>query len=316
MKIVISRKVPKSGIDLLKNKGFDLDYHNSTDKLSQAELINRCQDADALWSLLDDNIDAKFIQSCPNLRVIANYAVGYDNIDLDEANNHDIPVTITPDVLSNATADLAFALLLGVARRLVEGHQFVMDGKFDGWGSTLLLGSEISGKTLGVLGAGRIGSVMARRGLGFDMNVLYHAQSAKPYLDDLGCNFVDLDEILKRSDFLSIHLPLNEQTDHLINRDRLLQMKTGAYLINTGRGAIVDEDALVELLKSDHLAGAGIDVYENEPEIHPGLKQLDNVILLPHIGSATVAARNKMSRITAQSIIAELEGKPSPHRVN
>ena len=318
-KVVITRTIPKNGIQILKDNGYILDYHDRFDPLPPDLLRQKCQDADALLCLLDDTIDGELIQSSPKLQIISNYAVGYNNIDLEAAKQAGITVTNTPGVLTNATADLAFGLLLAVARRIVEADQYIRNrkeqGRFEGWQSTMLLGAEMTGSTLGILGAGRIGTAMAKRGLGFGMKIIYHARTSKSELDTLGCSFVNLDTIIQTSDFLSVHLPLTEETEHLLDRNRLEQMKSGAYLINTGRGRLIDESALVSVLQSGKLAGAALDVYEDEPKIHPGLYELDNVVLVPHIGSATTYARETMSRLAAEAIVAVLDGDEPNHRV-
>lgn len=309
MKVVVSRKVPTVGIERLRSRGYQVDHHDRNERLSTEELLMRTRDADALWCLLDDPITSEFIRQCPNLKVIANYAVGFNNIDLDAARQYGIWVCNTPDVLTNATADLALALLLAVSRRIVEGHRYILENKFSGWESTLMLGSELSGKTIGILGAGRIGSAVAQRCLGFEMKVQYFNRSPKPELDRLGCKRMDLNSILSQSDFLSLHLPLTPETYHILSKERLSQVKPGAYVINTGRGALIDEESLVNSLQSGALSGAGLDVFEFEPEVSSGLLQLDNVVLLPHIGSATKEARGKMSEMCASSIIDVFAGK-------
>lgn len=317
MKVVISRRIPQKGIELLKREGFEIDYNDSTEKLPIAVLAEKCRTADALICLLDDSISEEFIKSCNNLKVIANYAVGFNNINLAAATKQGIVVTNTPDVLTNATADLAFALLLAVARRVVEGHAYIAAGSFNGWGSTLLLGSELTGKTIGIIGAGRIGSAMAKRARGFDMRVLYYSRTPKPALDVLHCQKIDLDTLLQQSDFISVHLPLTDATDHIFDKQKIAQIKNGCYFINTGRGSLVDEAALVDALQSGHLAGAGLDVYEHEPKIHPGLLDLPNVVLLPHIGSATHHARNTMSEMCATAIVDVVKHHRTPlHPIN
>ncbi|MHA2502127.1 MAG: 2-hydroxyacid dehydrogenase [Candidatus Kariarchaeaceae archaeon] len=312
---MISQKIPDSGIVLLEERGYELVYLDQEYPLETEELLKVCRDADALLCLLSDQINADFLQQCHKLQVVANYAVGYENIDVPTARERGIVVTNTPDVLSKATADLAFGLLLAVSRRIVEAHQYILEGEFDGWKSTLLLGTEISGKTLGVLGAGRIGTEMAKRAIGFDMDVIYHSRSPKSHLDDTGCRWVDLETLLSESDFISLHLPLTTETKLIINAKTLARMKQGVYLINTGRGKLVDEQALVTALRTGQLAGAGLDVYELEPDIHPELTELNNVVLLPHIGSATTEARDKMAGLCASAIIDVLEGRTPPNQV-
>ncbi|MHA2250814.1 MAG: 2-hydroxyacid dehydrogenase [Candidatus Kariarchaeaceae archaeon] len=316
MRVVISRLIPVEGINLLKEKGYEIDYHDSEQPLTYQELISRTKYADALLSFLDDLIDENFIHSCSNLKIISNYAVGYNNVDVNAASAKQIFVTNTPGVLTEATADLTLGLILSITRNIVQAHKYVIEGKFKVWGSTLLRGMELNGKILGIVGAGRIGSAVAKRALVFGLKIYYFSRTDKPQLDDLGCKRCDIDQIIKQSDIISLHLPLSDETKFFINRERLFSMKKGAYLINTGRGKLIDEDALADALGSNHLSGAGLDVYEDEPIIHPKLISLDNVVLLPHIGSATFYARRAMSEIAATNIIDALEGRTPKYLVN
>jgi glyoxylate reductase len=260
---------------------------------------------DALLCLLTDRIDAGVLEGAERLRIVANMAAGTDNVDLAAAERLGVAVTNTPDVLSEATADLAFALLLAVARRLVEADRWVRSGRFTGWSPDLLLGLDVSGRTLGIVGAGRIGQAMARRAKGFGMQVLARGRHTGP----------PLEELLERSDFLSLHVPLGPATRHLIGAPELRRMRPHAVLINTARGPVVDEAALVRALREGWIAGAGLDVYEREPALAPGLVELDNVVLAPHVGSATRGTRARMAEIAAENIIACLAGRPLPSPV-
>jgi glyoxylate reductase len=278
---------------------------------TRAELFEAAREADGLVTLLSERVDGALIDAAPRVRVVANHAVGLDNIDLAACAARGVVVTHTPDVLTDATADLTWALILAVARRVLEGHQMVDAGGFTGWSPTMLLGKELAGATLGIVGFGRIGQAVARRGLGFGMRVAYAARSAAPAAveRELQARRVALDELIPSADVLSIHCPLTPETRHLINRERLFAMKRDAILINTARGPIVDEAALAEALAQGSLMGAGLDVYEREPEVHPGLPGLRNAVLLPHLGSATEAARRRMAERSVGDAARVLRGE-------
>jgi lactate dehydrogenase-like 2-hydroxyacid dehydrogenase len=258
------------------------------------------------------------INEAKNLKIIANYAVGYDNIDVKAATAKGIVVTNTPGVLTDSTADMAWALLFSITRRIVEGDRLTRAGKFTGWAPMLLLGGDLVGKTLGIIGAGRIGTAMAMRSRGWNMRILYTTQSSRNAVleETLGAKRVDLETLLKESDFISLHTPLSEKTRHLIGSREFSIMKRTAYLINTGRGAVIDEVALVNALRNKQIAGAGLDVYEEEPKLKPGLAELDNVVLTPHLGSATVETRTKMSLMVAENIIAVLNKQKPKNCIN
>jgi len=309
--IVVTSKLPGDALE-----AFGEDYKvksfagkKAPEKKELAKLFAR---ADGAITLLSDPIDETVLANS-RVRIIANYAAGYNNIDIRTASEKNILVTNTPDVLTNATADLAWALILSAARRLPEGERVMRNGKFRGWAPELLLGMDLSRKTIGIVGMGRIGKAVARRALSFGMKVLYTQRKRllpseeEPY----GARFIDLDTLLKESDIVSLHCPLTEETRHLLNHQRLCLMKKGAILINTARGPIVDEEALAEALES-HLFSAGLDVYEKEPEVHPPLLKLKNVILLPHIGSAGKETREEMARMAVNNVIAFFDGKVPP----
>ncbi len=310
--VLITRKIPDAGIKLLQEKGYRLIINDRDRPLSRDELKTMIRDCDGVITLLSDTMDKEIIDAAPNLKVIANYAVGYNNIDIEYATHRGIRVTNTPDVLTPATADLAWALLMAVSKRIIEADAFVRAGKFKGWAPELFLGHDVTGKTLGIIGAGRIGQAVGRRAKGFEMTLLYYSRSPKPNFEaETGARRVSLEVLLQSSDFVSLHCPLTEETYHLLNEQRLKSMKKGSILINTARGPVVDETALVQALKYGPLAGAGLDVYENEPQVHPELLKMKNVVLLPHIGSATTETRNEMARMVARNIIAVLEqGRP------
>jgi glyoxylate reductase len=258
------------------------------------------------------------MSSAPHLRVVANYAVGFNNVDVAAATRRGVLVTNTPGVLTEATADLAFALLLSVARRVVESDRFLREGKFKGWKADLLLGSDVYGQTLGIVGFGRIGQAMARRGLGFNMSILYSdARRASPEVEsELRAQYVPLDELLRKADYVTIHADLNDQTRHMISEREFKLMGRDHYLINAARGPIVDEKALVRALKEGWIKGAGIDVYEKEPQTEPGLTDCWNAVLLPHLGSATVTARAAMAETAAKNLIVAVDGQRPPNLVN
>lgn len=316
MKIFVTRKIPEEGLDLLR-KEHEVEINPYNRALTKKEIIQGLKGRDGLLCLLTDNIDEEVIRSEPRLKMIASYAVGYDNIDVKTATNLGIPVSNTPGVLTDATAEMAWALLFSVARRIVEGDRFSRAGKFRGWDPLLLLGKDISGKVLGVIGTGRIGSAFALKSKGFNMRVLYVSNHRNKLLEkELGAEKVKLDELLKQSDFISLHVPLLPSTRHLISEKQLRMMKKNAILINTSRGPVVDEKALIKALKKKWIFGAGLDVYENEPEIPDELKKLDNVVLQPHSASATVTSRTGMAIMAAKNMLAGLRGELPPNCVN
>jgi len=297
---------------------FRLRFNRKDRPLSKEEILRGVREADGMISMLSDTIDREIIDAAPHLRIIANYAVGYNNIDLNAARERGIFVTNTPGVLTETTADLTWALMLTVARRITEAEQFARSGKWTGWAPTQLLGSDLFGKTLGLIGMGRIGQAVARRAAGFDMRVIYTCRHRLPIKEEkrLRSSFLPLPELLKQSDFVSLHLPLTEESRHLIDRNALRLMKPTAFLINTARGPIVDEKALIEALRRKKIAGAGLDVFENEPSIPPELRDRKEVVLLPHIGSASLETRIRMGRIVLENITAVFAGKRPPNAVD
>lgn len=318
--IYITRAVPEATTELLSQglpeARVEINPHDRN--LNRAELIENAAGCDALICTLADPIDAALIDDLGDqLKVIATYAVGYNNIDLKSAKTHGIAVCNTPDVLTEATAEIAVGLMLACARRFIEGDHLTRRGKFNGWAPLFHLGRGVYGKTVGIIGAGRIGKRVARTMKdGFNCTILYHSRSDHvDWENELNAEFVELGELLQRSDFVSLHCPLNEDTRHMIDADMLAGINPNACLINTARGPVVDEAALVDALKNGRLAGAGFDVYEDEPALSPGLSELDNVVLLPHIGSATIETRDEMGRMCARAVIDVLTGKEPEHRV-
>lgn len=310
MKVFVTYKIPEDGLKLLKEK-YELDVYEGEEFLTKEEMLKQVKDADAVITQLRDPVDKEFIDAGKKLKIIANYAVGYNNINVEYAKSKGIYVTNTPGVLTEATADIAWALILAVARKIISADRFVREGKFKGWKPKLFLGYEIHGKTLGIIGMGRIGQAVARRALGFGMNIIYHNRKRLPEEVEkkYSASYVDLETLLKNSDFISINVPLTDETYHLLDEKRLNLLKPNAILVNTARGPVVDEKALYKLLKEGKIAGAGFDVYENEPFLTPGLEKLENVVLLPHIGSATFETRSKMSIMVAENVIDALEGR-------
>lgn len=278
---------------------------------SQEELQQGFAEADAVISTLAEPIDRRVLASALRLKIIANYAVGYNNIDVVAARQKGIVVSNTPDVLTDTTADLTWALLLAVARRVVEGDRWLRTGQWPGWAPTQMLGSNVTGKTLGIIGMGRIGQAVALRAAGFRMPVLYTSRRLVTVPASPSWSRCSLDEVLTQSDFLSLHVPLTDTTRHLIGASELQKMKPTAILINTSRGPVIDEDALVSALKIGRIAGAGLDVYEHEPAAHAALATLSNAVLLPHLGSATLETRIRMGMICLENIAAVLSGKPA-----
>jgi glyoxylate reductase len=316
MKVFVTRKIPQPGLDLLK-KEFTIEINPYDRVLTKEEIIKGIGGKDGLLCLLTDPIDKDVINAEPKLKMIASYAVGYDNIDVAAATKRGIPVSNTPGVLTETTAELAWALLFSIARRVVEGDVFTRDGKFKGWAPMLMLGQDIKRKTLGVVGAGRIGTAFALKSKGFEMKVLYTDEQRNEQLErELGAKKVSLSTLLKKSDFVSVHIPLTKATHHLIDETELHMMKKTAILINTARGPIINEKALVKALKEHWIFGAGLDVYEKEPVISKELKNLENVVLQPHTGSGTIETRTKMALMAAHNMIQGLKGKIPPNCVN
>lgn len=315
-KVLVTRYLPGDGIETLKRE-CDLLCKPPKEPMSRDQLLELIEEADGLICLLSEKIDKEVIDRAKDLKVISNYAVGYNNIDVDYATKKGIIVTNTPDVLTEATADLAFALLLCASRRIVEGDSLVREGKFLGWAPDLLLGTEIYGKTIGIIGLGRIGEAVARRAKGFGMQVVYWSRNRKPQREDLlGLEYKELEDLLADSDYISLNLSLTPETHHLIGDKEFALMKRDAILINTARGPVVDEEALVRALESGQIRAAGLDVYEKEPIVHPGLYNLQNVVLAPHIGSATDETRAKMAMMVAEDVISVLNGKRPPRAIN
>ncbi len=316
MKVFVTRKIPEPGIEILR-KEFEIEVNPYDRVLPKEEIIKGLKGKDGLLCLLTDSIDADVINSEPKLKMISSYAVGYNNIDIKAATKRGIPVSNTPGVLTDATSDMAWALLFSVARRIVEADRFTRAGKFKGWGPMLMHGQDVTNKTLGVVGAGRIGTAFALKSKGFNMNVLYVDEKKNETLEkEVNAKKVTFDELIKKSDFISLHVPLIPSTHHLIGEKELEMMKKNAVLINTSRGPVVDEQALVFALKEKQIFGAGLDVYEHEPEITEELKKLDNVIIQPHSASATIETRTKMAVMAAENMVAGLKGKVPNNCVN
>ncbi|MEF8847989.1 MAG: D-glycerate dehydrogenase [Candidatus Thermoplasmatota archaeon] len=316
MKIFVTRKIPEKGLDILRKK-HEVEVFLDDRIPTKKEIINGVKNKDGLLCLLTDNIDIEVINSSSKLKMISNYAVGYNNIDIKEATEKKIPVSNTPGVLTDATAEMAWALLLSSARRIVEADDYTRKGKFNGWSPTLMLGQMVSGKTLGIIGAGRIGTAVALKSLGFNMKVLYMDRNKNEKLEKkLNAKKVGLEELMKRSDYITIHLPLTKKTKHLIGKKELKLMKKSAVLVNTSRGGVIDEKVLIKALEEKWFFSAGLDVYEDEPKIPERLKKLDNVILQPHAGSATYETRSKMAEMAAKNMNIGLEGRRPPNCVN
>lgn len=318
-KVYVTRPIPEEGINLLKKKGFQVDINPENKILSKEELKKVFASYDAVLTLLTDKVDEDVLLASGNdLKIVANYAVGYDNIDVKTATEKKIMVSNTPGVLTEAVAEHTFALLLTVAKRIVEADRFVREGKYKQWEPLGFLGPQIWGKTIGIIGLGRIGSFVAQIAHGgFNMEIIYYDVSKNEEFEmRFSAKYHDLTSLLKKSDFITIHVPLIPSTHHLIGAKELGMMRETAILVNTSRGPVVDEHSLVEALKEKKIAGAGLDVFEHEPDLAEGLNHLPNVALTPHTASATIEARNAMSRIAAENIIAALEGEKPPNLVS
>lgn len=309
-KVFISGKIPQVAYKILSEE-FEVSMHDDLRLLSKEEIIKGLEGKDALLCLLSDSIDTEIIESNPQLQVISNYGAGFNNIDIGTAGSRGIPVTNTPDVSTAATADLTIGLMIAIARRIVEGDKETRAGRFKGWAPLYHLGVEVTGKTFGVIGMGNIGQAVTRRAKAFDMDVIYTSRTrlSEEVEKELGVTYMSLEEVLKKSDFLSLNLSYSPATYHMIGAKELELMKPTAYLINAARGPLVDEKALLESLKKQTIAGAALDVYEFEPKVTEGLEKLEQVILTPHIGNATVETRDAMAEIAARNIIAVLKGE-------
>lgn len=324
MRVLMTQRVPEAAIERLSEAvGSEgtLDINSDPDSIwTKEELIGKLRGGNynALYCLLTNRIDAEVLDAAPDLRVVANMAVGYNNIDVDEITRRKIPATNTPGVLTDTTADFAWALLMSAARRVSEAERFLRAGKFHGWGPLMMVGQDVYGKTLGIIGFGRIGRAVAKRAGGFDMKVIYYDRQAADADTEksLNARLVTMDELLEQSDYVSLHTDYNPETHHLIGAPELARMKPTSYLINTARGAIVHEEALVEALKGGQIAGAGLDVFEKEPEVHPGLLECENAVIVPHIASASLDTRNAMAMMAAANIIAVFRGERPPNVVN
>lgn len=315
-KVYIAGAIPEVGLNLLKEH-FEVEMYEGEGIIDKETLKEGVKDASALISILSTNVDQDVIDSGKNLKIIANYGAGFNNVDVKYAREKDIDVTNTPKASTASTAELTFGLVLAVARRIVEGDKLSRTKGFDGWAPLFFRGREVSGKTIGIIGLGEIGSAVAKRAKAFDMDVLYTGPHQKKEKErEIGAKYVDLETLLENSDFITINAAYNPDLHHMIDTEQFKQMKSTAYLVNAGRGPIVNEEALVQALTDKEIEGAALDVYEFEPEITEGLKSLDNVVITPHIGNATFEARDMMSKIVANDTIKKLNGEEPQFIVN
>ncbi|MEM2943697.1 MAG: D-glycerate dehydrogenase [Methanomassiliicoccales archaeon] len=315
--VLITRRIPEAGLQLLHGEVF-IDIFEGEAPITRSELLARVRGKHGLLCLLSDVIDREVMEAAgPQLKVISNYAVGYNNIDVEEATRRGILVTNTPGVLTEATADLTWALIMACARRIPESDKFVREGRFVGWDPMLLLGQEVYGRTIGIIGLGDIGTAVARRAKGFNMKILYHNRKRNVEGEkEVGAEYRSLEDLLRESDFVTLHVPLTKETYHLIGERELNLMKKSAILVNVARGEVVDEKALIAALNERKIAYAGLDVFENEPHVNPELFKLENVVLTPHTGSATYESRNRMAIMAARNLLDGLKGKRPHNLVN
>ena len=313
--VYVTRMLPQPAIDLLKTH-CEVEINPEDRVLTNEELIAKVKGRDAVLCLLTDNINAEVLDAAQGAKIFANYAVGYNNIDVATAKAQGIMISNTPGVLTETTADLAWALLFATARRIVSADQYTRAGKFQGWSPMLFLGQDITGKTLGIYGGGRIGAAFGKKAKGFEMKIIYHdlVRNAQ-FEQETGATYVDRETILKESDFLSLHVPLLAETKHLISEAEFKMMKPTSILINTSRGPVIDEIALVKALREKEIWGAGLDVFEWEPELAPGLVELENVVIVPHIASASIETRTKMGVMAVENILAVMRGETPPNLV-
>jgi len=316
--VLVTRKIPEAGLELIR-ASCAVRLWEEDRPMPKERLLELASGVEGIVCLLSDPMGAEVMAAAGDgLKVIATMAVGYDNIDLAEAGRRGIVVGNTPGVLTEATADLTWALILSLGRRIIPGDRLVRSGQWTGWGPTQLVGADFAGQTIGIVGLGRIGRAVGRRARGFGMEVIYHNRRRLPESEEaeIGARHAGMEELIAKSDFISLHCPLNPESFHLIGAEHLARMKPSAYLINVARGPVVDEAALVEALRAGRIAGAALDVYEHEPRLTPGLMELDNVVLAPHLGSASVETRNRMAMMTAQNLLAGLKGELPPWCVN
>lgn len=317
VKVYIAGPIPEVGLNLLKDQVFEVDMYEGTGIIDKETLKQGVKDADALISLLSTSVDKEVIDAANNLKIITNYGAGFNNVDIDYARQQNIDVTNTPKASTNSTAELTFALVLAVARRIPEGDKLCRTTGFDGWAPLFFRGREVSGKTIGIIGLGEIGSAVARRAKAFDMNILYTGPHQKVDKErEIGAKYVDLETLLKNADFVTINAAYNPSLHHQIDKAQFEMMKPTSYLINASRGPIVHEKALVQALKDKEIEGAALDVFEFEPEINDELKTLDNVVITPHIGNATFESRDMMSKIVANDTISKLNNDQPKFIVN
>ena len=317
MRVVVTGRVPEQAVSMLQAEHEVLAWRSET-LVPREQLLHRVDGADAILSLLTERVDAELLDAAgPQLKVVSNVAVGYNNIDVAACRKRGIVATNTPGVLTDATADIAMALILMSTRRLAEGERVIRSEQPWQWGMFYMLGTSIQGSRLGVVGMGQIGAAVARRAKAFGMTIAYSNRSeiAPELAAELDCERLSMEDLLRTSDVVSLHCPYSEATHHLIDGQALATMKTSAYLINTARGPVVDEEALADALRSGQIAGAGLDVFEKEPDVHPDLLGLDNAVLIPHLGSATIETRTAMATLAASNALAVLRGEPAPNPI-
>jgi len=314
--LLVTRALVPSVMQALGER-FEVDVFDGDGAISREDLLKRIQGIDAALTLLTEKVDAEFFDAAgPQLRIVANHAVGFDNVDVPEATRRGVPVSNTPDVLTETTADLAWALLLAAARRIAEGDRFLRSRTPWIWGPQMMMGVDIHGKTLGVVGFGRIGQAVARRASGFGMKVIYSSSSGPRSVDGIEAEHREFDDLLKEADLVSVNVALNDATRHLFGEAQFRAMKPTAVLVNTARGPVVDEQALARALQAGEIFAAGIDVFEKEPEVHPELLECENAVIIPHLGSATIDTREAMGMLAAENIVAVFEGREPPTLIN
>jgi glyoxylate reductase len=315
-KLLVTRELVPSVMEALRER-FEVDVYDGDGAIAREDLLKRIQGADAALTLLTEKVDAEFLDAAgPQLRIVANHAVGFDNVDVAEATRRGVPVSNTPEVLTETTADLAWALLLAAARRIAEGDRFLRSRTPWIWGPQMMMGVDIHGKTLGIVGFGRIGQAVARRASGFDMKVIYSSSSGPREVEGIDAEHREFDELLREADFVSVNVALNDSTRHLFGDDQFRAMKPTAVLVNTARGPVVDEAALARALKGGEIFAAGIDVFEKEPEVHPELLECENAVIIPHLGSATIDTREAMGMLAGENLFAVFDGREPPTLIN